>query len=786
LRARRGAAGLSRVALARRAKISDATVKFVETARHPPSWATLTRLLAVSELKLTWENVPGKLGAASLAAMALVSETEQPPTDPVGLNCYIAPTLEPVQMVAEFGRVLRGSGGLIDPASVYLDHHSAAGYMAIWQQHGATLDHRRQLPLAGVAKLIMGATSRPGLSVVALGSGDAQSEVRLVQHFLAEQPPPDLQLWLVDISQPLLSIGLKHALDTLGSHPGVKVFAVQGNFHHVPTFATLGDVPDAASGKPARSCRVYSMLGGTMESVDNELRFAEHTIDAKPGDWLVLDVQPVYGSSSDPGMIRRKDPLMRAPLPRAYAEWLSGPIYRHCKDVRSIGFSLSLDTHTGIHGSYAVEAIATVQAGDRADTRQFVMFRWKRYDVEQLTQGLAKSGWAHIATLPCGTPASGLPVAMVFRKCPTKEAAEDFSVQIKLPAAQTSQEPACVKPAPSPTHDTPARTMEKGQKEARSSLRTASAPFLWLMILLGLLASPPALGQTAPTFASAPRPINPTLGSAGGSCGTLMAPCPAISRLGLFVWLSGQYLGTGLGGNPHASTLGGSVDVTMEVANRVAVSASIPGALSRIQGQNGEEVWGIGGPLDARVRVRLGPATPGFHSIQARPLWSSVIEVRTQFLIPGFDGDAKYVGRVQRGFVQPAVYGAGELNVWRFQFAPGIGILVGDRQAHADLSLRASVQLLDRLFGDVEALRRQALAVPNEPGRCQSAWMGAAGVRFQLRRGMFLSARYVAGCAPALVHAEPWSCLWGGPHAHPNGRRARLHPQVARHPDGDG
>ncbi len=278
----------------------------------------------------------------------------------------------------------------------------------------------------------------------------------------------------------------------------------------------------------------------------------------------------------------------------------------------------------------------------------------------------------------------------------------------------------------------------------------ASARLAGSLVLLGLLASTPVFAQTAPD-APAPRSINPAFSITGGSCGTLFAPCPAISRLGLFIWFSGQYLGTGLGGDPHTSTIGGSVDVSMEVANRVAVSASIPGALYRIQGQPRDELWGIGGPLEARARVRLGPASAGFYSVQARPLWSSVIEVRTQFLIPGLDGDSKYVGRVQRGFVQPAIYGAGELNVWRFQFAPGFGILVGDRQAHADLTLRASVQLLDRLFGDVEVLRRQALAVPSEPGRCQSAWMGAAGLRFQLRRGVFLSARYVGGqgdCVP--------------------------------------
>ena len=285
-----------------------------------------------------------------------------------------------------------------------------------------------------------------------------------------------------------------------------------------------------------------------------------------------------------------------------------------------------------------------------------------------------------------------------------------------------------------------------GSRAAPSLLRFGA------VLLLGLMARSPALGQTTLPVAPVPRPLNPVLSGTGGSCATLFAPCPAISRLGLFIWVSGQYLGSGLGGDSHTSTLGGSVDVAMEVANRVAVSASIPGALNRIKGQFHEELWGIGGPLEARARVRLGPTSHGFYSIQARPLWSSVIEIRTQFLIPGLDGDSKYVGRVQRGAVQPAVYGAGELNVWRLQFAPGVGILVGDRQAHADLSLRVSVQLLDRLYGDVEVLRRQALSVPAEPGRCQSAWMGAVGARFQFRRGVFMNTRYVGGqgdCVPA-------------------------------------
>lgn len=62
LRDRRNAAGFSRVALARRASLSDATIKFLETARHPPSRWTLCRLWAVPELKLSSADWPNQLG----------------------------------------------------------------------------------------------------------------------------------------------------------------------------------------------------------------------------------------------------------------------------------------------------------------------------------------------------------------------------------------------------------------------------------------------------------------------------------------------------------------------------------------------------------------------------------------------------------------------------------------------------------------------------------------------------------------------------------------------------
>ena len=57
LRDRRERAGLSRKALGRLAKLSAATVKFVETGIHPPSRATCLRLLSVSALDLQWSDL---------------------------------------------------------------------------------------------------------------------------------------------------------------------------------------------------------------------------------------------------------------------------------------------------------------------------------------------------------------------------------------------------------------------------------------------------------------------------------------------------------------------------------------------------------------------------------------------------------------------------------------------------------------------------------------------------------------------------------------------------------
>jgi transcriptional regulator with XRE-family HTH domain len=75
---RRRSAGLSRTKLAKLAKLSAATIKFIETARHPPSRASCLRLLEVKELRLTWADVAEVAGSPPKGTQATKTEAPDP------------------------------------------------------------------------------------------------------------------------------------------------------------------------------------------------------------------------------------------------------------------------------------------------------------------------------------------------------------------------------------------------------------------------------------------------------------------------------------------------------------------------------------------------------------------------------------------------------------------------------------------------------------------------------------------------------------------------------------
>jgi hypothetical protein len=277
-----------------------------------------------------------------------------------------------------------------------LDHYSAADYLALCQSSLAASTLRSRMPLGELAKQIVAISNRAPLRVIALGAGDGIQETQLVAHLL-EASAPSIELCLLDISQPLLSCAYRHAADRLATAPQVKVWAIQGNFHHLPLYPELYRSPTRR-----RSHRLFTLLGGTLAHLDHEPRFLRQTLLAcEADDLLLLDVPLVSAPCDEPLQIKARDRLFASGLPAPYATWLGGPIWRHCNDVERVDFHWHLETRCPVPGSYALHAVALVSSSRSAD-RQFSLFRFGRYDPAQLAECLSELGWNEVTAIPYG------------------------------------------------------------------------------------------------------------------------------------------------------------------------------------------------------------------------------------------------------------------------------------------------------------------------------------------------------------------------------------------------
>lgn len=390
LRDKRNAAGLSRTQLARRAKISDATIKFAETARHPPSRATLIRLVRVAELNLSWADAPGHRPPPTPDNPTV----EVMPPRALELNWFVSPGYEPIRMVNDLGRFLCGAGGHVEQSLVYLDPQSAAAYLAVCRHPSAAI-LRASVPLAAAAKHIATVCESSSLRLIALGAGDATLETQLVQHLLGRLLEPRLDLCLLDISQPLLAAGFQNATESLRGRTGVSVWGMQADFHH------LGEYPQFR--RAPRQRHLFCLLGGTLANLDHEPRFFRHSLHHEPGDLLLVDLQLAREAPTNPEDIKKRDPTWSSGVSPLLAAWLGGPLWRHCKDVTHVSFRWQLDTTSPVPGSYTLEAMATVEAQGR-DPREFSMYRFRRYEASGLTQCLRELGWHEVAAWPYGPP----------------------------------------------------------------------------------------------------------------------------------------------------------------------------------------------------------------------------------------------------------------------------------------------------------------------------------------------------------------------------------------------
>lgn len=369
LRSLREGAGLSREELAAAVGVSSSTIKALELGRRNAS-----------------PELAGKLDRA-LGAGAPISSSASV------LNCWIAPGFNALRLLADLVAKVNAAGGSLEQSLLYLDHRSAAD----WCELTDTIDYQ-QVAGAGYARsarAVLRLTRDAPLDLICLGCGSARREVGLSRGLLDERGSLDLRLYLLDISQPLLSEAYAYAAETLDAYPHASVTAVQGNFHDLPRYGALLYRPEHSHRR-----KLITMLGFTFGNLDNELRFvADALAPFARGDLLLLDVQRGYAPASDPAAISRCDPGLQpgaqSARQRQIEAFFLGPLRRYREGGAPLAeLRNELGPACVVPGSYQIEHVAHIKDG--AKTRRFVLAKARRYSIAELAGALGALGW-HLA-----------------------------------------------------------------------------------------------------------------------------------------------------------------------------------------------------------------------------------------------------------------------------------------------------------------------------------------------------------------------------------------------------
>lgn len=381
LRDRRNAAGLSRAALGRRCKLSEAMIKLVESASRAPTRKTLIRLVGVQDLGLSWDDVAILGGDAPRS-----SNSPSPEETALRLNCLVAPRCDPVRIEAELRRLLQGAGGHVEQWAAYHDSRSALAYVGTCHQgpRGALRDG---YPILKIAECIARHAGDSALRVIALGAGAGALELRLAQQIQSETDARDLELCLIDLSAPLLCAALDAATDALSSVP-MRCWGVLASFAHLPqlthAYAEIGSLPRR---------RVFVLIGETLADLEHEPRFFAHQMQgAQPGDLLVVDFLPAVTPAE-------RDPLLLMGLSALQQEWLLGIGRRYWPSQARADLSVVLEPYPLLRSSYAVTARVRLWL-DRQRYKDFSLYRFKRYEPPALIDALRVCGWELLTSIP--------------------------------------------------------------------------------------------------------------------------------------------------------------------------------------------------------------------------------------------------------------------------------------------------------------------------------------------------------------------------------------------------
>ncbi len=362
--------GLSQRRLCVLAGMSYTAIQLIERGKRAPGVDTVERLAIALGVSKCW-----------LAYGEGISMKQD-------LRCWIAPDFDPIKMTSDLASVIRSGKGHIEQSFKYLDPAGAAAWCSITKQIDRAAINS-SLPFQEIAKRIASQSCAP-LDVIGLGAGTAQHEICLVSHLLRDGRH-DIRLFVLDISQPLLSVAYQNLRATLAGQPGVSLTAMQGDFHKLSAYSV-------AFQSTQKTQRLLCMFGYTFGNLENEIRFLRNSLaDLAANDMLLLDVTIARAPADQPAEILKKDPALTKRRPADYQrqmeEFMVTPLRRHLGEGVPIAITPTLDTRAcTVPGSYAIDVKATIDVpGDRSKIYSIAYV--KRYEPTQLIASLAAEGW---------------------------------------------------------------------------------------------------------------------------------------------------------------------------------------------------------------------------------------------------------------------------------------------------------------------------------------------------------------------------------------------------------
>ncbi len=313
-------------------------------------------------------------------------------------NCYLGLGVDPIALDEKLHKIINGTGDQIDQLYLYLSPTSAAAF-----KRETTMEAYKSGNNIPVEEIVGGIERRiqktlqghAQLNIIALGSGQARQEQRLIQTMLRRHSVQKTNLFLIDSSHPMLNAGFLECEEVFASYRHeVKSWAVYQDFRELPHNKRLLRLLSQPN-----QVNLITLLGGTFANIENESLFLRNTLRAFPSKTLLLmDIITPWKSSEDPEEIRKNDPFLRGKTPwakLAESRWAIPFIQHHpkVKTPEDIEFTRILDMRACIvKKSYAIEVKA------RIDNDEWTIQRFKCYDLRSLTEEFRHDGWSHINT----------------------------------------------------------------------------------------------------------------------------------------------------------------------------------------------------------------------------------------------------------------------------------------------------------------------------------------------------------------------------------------------------